>query len=104
MKNYYKILDVPSGAAPEEIKKSFRALALQYHPDKAPDNPFAADHFTEIQEAYEILSHATRRARYDEERWLRGLGTRSRNAETYMTRRTGASSSRWSRDMSGVEG
>ena len=71
---------MPSSAAPEEIKKSFRALALQYHPDKAPDNPFAAEHFTEIQEAYEVLSHATRRARYDEERWLRGLEKRNRNA------------------------
>jgi curved DNA-binding protein CbpA len=84
LKNYYKILDVPTGATTEEIKKSFRALALRYHPDKAPDNPFAADHFTAIQEAYEVLSHSGKRARYDEERWLRGLSTRS-NAAVNIT-------------------
>ena len=81
LKNYYKILDVPATATPEEIKKAFRALALRYHPDRAPDNPFAPDHFKEIQEAYETLSHPDLRARYDEERWLRGLSTRSRNAQ-----------------------
>ncbi len=59
-------------AKPEEIKKSFRKLAHEYHPDKNPGNEFAAANFRTIQEAYEILSHPGKRAAYDEERWLSG--------------------------------
>lgn len=78
LKNYYTILGVPPDAAVDEIRNAFRQLAKKYHPDKAPDNPFAATHFGEIQEAYEILAHPARRKTYDEERWLRGLGGRAK--------------------------
>lgn len=70
-------MGVPQTADLLTIKAAFRVLAKKYHPDRAPDNPFAASHFTEIQEAYEVLSNPNSRARYDEERWLRGLSTRS---------------------------
>jgi molecular chaperone DnaJ len=80
IKNYYAVLGLPHAATAEEIRNAFRRLAKTYHPDKAPDNPFAETHFREIQEAYEVLSEPARRSKYDEELWLRGLTNRSRNA------------------------
>lgn len=80
LKNYYAVLGVPHAATAEDIRNAFRRLAKTYHPDVAPDNPFAAVHFREIQEAYETLSDPDRRAGYDEALWLRGLTSRSRNA------------------------
>ncbi len=80
LKNHYAVLGVPQTADAEAIRKAFRALAKQYHPDKAPGNPFAGAHFAEIQAAYELLSNPARRAAYDEERWLRGLADRSSTA------------------------
>lgn len=59
-------------AKPEAIKKAFRKLAHEYHPDKNPDDVFAGANFRSIQEAYEVLSDPRRRAAYDEERWLSG--------------------------------
>ena len=80
LKNYYAVLGIPQSATGDDIRTAFRALAKTYHPDKAPDNPFAAAHFTEIQAAYEVLSNPARRMAYDEERWLRGLANRSHTA------------------------
>src|ERR1043165_5497930 len=77
LKNYYAVLGVPQSATAEEIRNAYRALAKKYHPDTAPDNPFANAHFAEISTAYEVLSNPSQRAAYDEERWLRGLSTRS---------------------------
>jgi curved DNA-binding protein CbpA len=77
LKNYYKILGVPLSATGDEVKGAFRVLAKKYHPDKAPDNPFAGAHFSDIQEAYTVLSNPSKRAAYDDERWLRGLAKRS---------------------------
>ncbi len=77
LKNYYAVLGVPQTADSDEIRSAYRQLAKKYHPDRAPENPFAAAHFNEIREAYEILAHSGRRAAYDEERWLRGLGGRT---------------------------
>lgn len=59
-------------ASTEEIKKSFRRLAHEFHPDKNPSNPFAEARFREIHEAYTTLSHEEKRALYDHERWLSG--------------------------------
>ena len=62
MKNYYEILGVSKESTPEEIKKAYRKLSLQYHPDKNPDGE---ETFKEIAEAYSILSDNEKRAKYD---------------------------------------
>jgi DnaJ-class molecular chaperone len=72
VKDYYKTLEVPPDALPQDIKKAWRRLARMYHPDKDSAGRFAVSYFHELQEAYEILSDSRRRARYDEERWLDG--------------------------------
>ncbi|MCD6344246.1 MAG: molecular chaperone DnaJ [Anaerolineae bacterium] len=63
-KNYYSVLDVPKTASQEEIKKAYRRLARQYHPDVNHD-PDAEERFKEINEAYEILSDPQKRAMFD---------------------------------------
>ncbi len=65
-KDYYKILGVERGATEAEIKKAFRKLALQYHPDRNPGNKQAEEKFKEINEAYEVLSDTEKRSRYDQ--------------------------------------
>jgi molecular chaperone DnaJ len=65
-KDYYQILNVSGDASAEDIKKAFRRLALQYHPDRNPENVWdAGEKFKEINEAYEILSDEQRRWQYD---------------------------------------
>jgi curved DNA-binding protein len=65
-KDYYEILGVSRTASDEEIKKSFRKLARQYHPDVAKDKKKAEEKFKEINEAYEVLGDSTKRKKYDE--------------------------------------
>lgn len=62
---YYETLEVSRDASGGEIKKSYRRLAMQYHPDKNPDDKTAEDRFKEIGEAYEVLSDDQKRAAYD---------------------------------------
>ena len=64
-KDYYKVLGVGERANLDEIKKAYRKLARQYHPDQNQDKPDAEDRFKEIQEAYEVLSDTDKRRRYD---------------------------------------
>ena len=64
-KDYYQSLGVPRTAKAEEIQKSFRKLARQYHPDVAKNKATAEEKFKEINEAYEVLSDAKKRERYD---------------------------------------
>jgi len=64
-KDYYKILEVQSMADSEEIKKSYRKLALKYHPDKNPDDKQSEEKFKEIAEAYTVLSDPEKRKNYD---------------------------------------
>ncbi len=64
-KDYYKTLGVARGADEKEIKKAFRKLAQQYHPDKNPGDKSAEARFKEINEAYTVLSDADKRAKYD---------------------------------------
>src|SRR5882762_6546566 len=77
-KDYYKILGVPRTASEEEIKKAFRKLARQFHPDVAKDKKTAETRFKEINEAYEVLSDPEKRKRYDElgADWKQGAGFR----------------------------
>lgn len=65
-RNYYDILGVPRDASSEEIKKSYRRLARQFHPDLNPGNKAAEERFKDIGEAYEILSDRGKRAQYDQ--------------------------------------
>ncbi|GMB10457.1 MAG: molecular chaperone DnaJ [Candidatus Improbicoccus devescovinae] len=64
--DYYKILGVSKNATDNDIKKSYRKLAKQYHPDLNNNNPHAEAKFKEVNEAYEVLSDSTKRAKYDQ--------------------------------------
>lgn len=65
-KDYYKILGVDRKASEDEIKRVYRKLALQYHPDRNPGDKQAEEKFKEINEAYQVLSDPEKRARYDQ--------------------------------------
>jgi curved DNA-binding protein len=65
-KNYYKILGVERNAAEKDIKRAYRKLAVQYHPDKNPGDARAEERFKEINEAYEVLGDPSKRAKYDQ--------------------------------------
>jgi molecular chaperone DnaJ len=64
-RDYYEVLDVSRTATEQEIKSSYRKLALQYHPDRNPGNPEAEEKFKECSEAYAVLADNEKRARYD---------------------------------------
>lgn len=65
-RDYYEVLEVARNASEAEIKKSYRRLAMKYHPDRNPDNKDSEAHFKEAKEAYEILSDSRKRAAYDQ--------------------------------------
>ena len=65
-RDYYEILEVPKNASSEEIKKAYRKKAIEYHPDKNPDDKNAEEKFKEAAEAYEVLSDDNKRSRYDQ--------------------------------------
>jgi molecular chaperone DnaJ len=64
-RDYYEVLGVSRNALQEEIKKAYRKMAVQYHPDKNPNNPEAEKKFKECAEAYEVLRDPEKRQRYD---------------------------------------
>jgi molecular chaperone DnaJ len=69
-KDFYQVLGVPDSASQGDIKKAYRRLAKQYHPDANPNNPSAAERFKEISEAHAVLSDAEKRKQYDQMRRL----------------------------------
>jgi molecular chaperone DnaJ len=64
-RDYYEVLGVSRTASSEELKRAYRKLALQFHPDRNPNDPQAESRFKEINEAYEVLSDQSKRQRYD---------------------------------------
>lgn len=65
-RDYYEVLGVEKNASDAEIKKAYRKLAMKYHPDQNPGDKTAEEKFKEINEAYEVLSDADKKARYDQ--------------------------------------
>lgn len=65
-RDYYEVLGVAKTASADEIKSAYRKLAMKWHPDRNPDNPEAKEKFQEASEAYEVLSNAEKRQRYDQ--------------------------------------
>ena len=68
-KDHYKTLKVPAQASLEEIKKAYRLLAQQHHPDKNNNDPYSIAYFSEIKEAYETLTNPVKKDIYLQERW-----------------------------------
>src|SRR6186713_3172142 len=64
-RDFYEILGVSKSASQEEIKKAYRKVAMQYHPDRNPGDKASEEKFKEAAEAYEILSDQDKRAQYD---------------------------------------
>ena len=64
-KDYYKVLGVERNASEDDIRKAYRKLAMQYHPDRNPNDKQAEERFKEINEAYQVLSDSKKRAHYD---------------------------------------
>jgi curved DNA-binding protein len=66
IRNYYELLGVERGSSPDDVKKAFRQLARQYHPDMNPGDKVAEEKFKEFNEAYRVLSDPTTRSQYDQ--------------------------------------
>src|SRR2546421_10472683 len=65
-RDYYEVLAVNKDCTEDDLKKSYRRLAMKWHPDRNPDNPKAEEHFKEAKEAYEVLTDPQKRPAYDQ--------------------------------------
>ena len=65
-RDYYEVLGLSKSASNSEIKKAYRKMAVKYHPDKNPDDKAAEEKFKEAAEAYEVLSDADKKSKYDQ--------------------------------------
>ncbi|MDH3942799.1 MAG: DnaJ domain-containing protein, partial [Anaerolineae bacterium] len=89
-KDYYKMLGVERKATQKDIKSAYRKLAMEYHPDRNPDDASAEEKFKEINEAYQVLSDEDKRAHYDRlgsaySNWERGGGRGGFNWDEWTT-------------------
>jgi hypothetical protein len=79
LKDYYEILQIPTSATLPEIKKAYRKLAQQFHPDKNNNDAYATAQFTEIKEAYEVLTNPAKKEYYLQQRWYeQSIGKRTK--------------------------
>jgi molecular chaperone DnaJ len=78
-RDYYDVLGVPKNATAEEIKKAYRKVAMQFHPDRNPGDKSAEDKFKESAEAYEVLSDSEKKAKYDRFGHAANVGSHSGN-------------------------
>ncbi len=84
LKDYYNILQIESSATQAEIKKAYRKLAHQFHPDKNQQDPYASAQFAEIKEAYEVLSNPAKKEYYLQQRWYQ-QSTGKRKTQSIIT-------------------
>lgn len=89
IKDYYRILNVRSSATTADIKNAYRKLAMKYHPDRNPDDALAAAVFTDVAEAYGILSDEAARKQYNNDRYFTAEKEYKRPLETieHLTQR-----------------
>lgn len=109
-KDYYDILGVDRAASERDIKKAFRRLARQWHPDVNPDDSRAEEKFKEINEAYDVLSDPDKRAKYDRlghswKQWQRAGGDPGHyDWSQWFTGAPGGARANWSDDLSDLFG
>jgi len=84
LKDHYKTLELAPSASLQEIKKAYRRLALQYHPDKNNNDPYAEANFNAIKEAYETLTHPVKKDEYLQLRWYH-RATGNKNTQAVIT-------------------
>jgi len=84
LKDYYKTLQLEPTADLQEIKKAYRKLAHQYHPDKNNDDPYSTAFFNEIKEAYETLTNPVKKDNYLQQRWYH-KATGNKNTQQAIT-------------------
>jgi len=102
-KDYYQILGVGESAGQDEIRKVYRKLAKQYHPDANPDNKQAEGRFKDVSEAYEVLGDSKKRQQYDQMRKF-GMGGRGFDFQNFDFRGFGGTGSESNQGGSSFEG